>query len=133
MRTERSSRAISSVLRCFRTKLIPPKDWLPPRAANLLGWSLRIASPQAKNQKEFTGETIEGERALLINAVSGLKYDKTLIEAKANEPLALTLKNVDVMPHNLVIVAEGSARKVGDASFKMLSDPKAGEKTTPPT
>ena len=68
----------------------------------------------------------------MINAISGLKYDKTLIEAKANEPLVLTLKNVDAMPHNLVIVAPGSARKVGDASFKMLSDPKAGEKNYAP-
>ena len=36
------------------------------------------------------------------------------------------------MPHNLVIVAKESAQKVGDASFKMLSDPKAGGKTTHP-
>ena len=32
------------------------------------------------------------------------------------------------MPHNLVIVKPGTTKKVGDASFKMLNDPKAGEK-----
>ncbi len=116
----------------FPDEAYSAKGLAAPKDGKLAWVALRIASPQAKNQKEFTGETIEGERALLINAVSGLKYDKTLIEAKANEPLALTLKNLDVMPHNLVIVAPGSARKVGDASFKMLSDPKAGEKNYAP-
>jgi azurin len=103
-----------------------------PKIGKATQVALRIASPQAKNQKDFTGVTIEGERAVLINAISGLKYDKTLIEAKPNEPLALTLKNMDAMLHNLVIVSPGAARKVGDASFKMLSDPKAGEKNYAP-
>ena len=53
---------------------------------------------------------------------------KKIIEAKPNEALVLTLRNVDVMNHNLVIVEPGSTKKVGEASFKMISDPKAGEK-----
>ena len=117
----------------FPDEAYSAKGLAAPKGGKLAWVALRIASPDNNKKKEVTGSTIEGERALLINAISGLKYDKTLIEAKANEPLVLTLKNVDAMPHNLVIVAPGSARKVGDASFKMLSDPKAGEKTTPPT
>jgi azurin len=57
-----------------------------------------------------------------------LKYDQTLIKAKAGEAVILKLVNVDAMPHNLVIVKPGSTQTVGDASFKMLNDPKAGEK-----
>ena len=116
----------------FPDKPFSAKGLASPKGGKATWVALRIARPQAKNQKDFTGETLEGERAVLINAISGLKYDKTLIEAKANEPMALTLKNVDVMPHNLVIVSPGSARKVGDASFKMLSDPKAGDKNYAP-
>jgi azurin len=51
-----------------------------------------------------------------------------LVEAIKGETLVLKLVNVDAMPHNLVIVKPGTAQKVGDASFKMLNDPKAGEK-----
>ena len=36
------------------------------------------------------------------------------------------------MNHNLVIVEPGSTKKVGEASFKMISDPKAGEKNYAP-
>ena len=55
-----------------------------------------------------------------------------MINAKAGEALAIKLSNQDAMPHNLVIVEKGSAQKVGDASFKMLIDPKAGEKNYAP-
>ena len=36
------------------------------------------------------------------------------------------------MPHNLVIVKPGAVQTVGNASFKMLNDPKAGEKSYVP-
>ena len=55
-----------------------------------------------------------------------------MIKAKAGETLAIKLSNQDAMPHNLVIVEKKSAQKVGDASFKMLIDPKAGEKNYAP-
>ena len=43
----------------------------------------------------------------------------------------MILKNIDAMP-NLVIVQPGSTKMVGEASFKMISDPKAGEKNYAP-
>ena len=55
-----------------------------------------------------------------------------MVEAKKGESLVLKLVNVDAMPHNLVIVKPGSTETVGDASFKMLNDPKAGEKNYVP-
>ena len=36
------------------------------------------------------------------------------------------------MPHNLVLVAPGSIKKVGEASFAMLNDPDAGKKSYVP-
>jgi len=94
--------------------------------------SLRVANHQTKKKPEFTGKVIEGEREIQIDANSGLVYSKKIIEAKPDEALVLTLRNVDVMNHNLVIVEPGSTKKVGEASFKMISDPKAGEKNYAP-
>jgi uncharacterized cupredoxin-like copper-binding protein len=90
--------------------------------------ALRTENTQPKTKPDWSGKITEGAREILIKTISGLKYDKTLVEAKKGETLVLKLVNVDAMPHNLVIVKPGTAQKVGDASFKMLNDPKAGEK-----
>lgn len=79
-----------------------------------------------------TGDPLEGAKGLLVEAAGGLLYKQTLLEASPGQPLALILKNTDVMPHNLVLVAPGATRKVGEASFSMLNDPKAGEKNYVP-
>jgi uncharacterized cupredoxin-like copper-binding protein len=89
---------------------------------------LRTENTKPKKKPDWSGKITEGAREILIKTISGLKYDKTLVEAKKGETLVLKLVNVDAMPHNLVIVKPGTAQKVGDASFKMLNDPKAGEK-----
>lgn len=109
------------------------KSLAPPVPVKATFVSLRIAG-QATNRKKqnWSGQQTEGERLVVIDAISGLKYSKTLIQAKTGEALALKLNNNDAMPHNLVIVAKESAQKVGDASFKMLSDPKAGQKNYAP-
>ena len=90
--------------------------------------ALRTENTKPKKKPDWSGKITEGAREILIKTISGLKYDKTLVEAKKGETLVLKLVNVDAMPHNLVIVKPGTAQKVGDASFKMLNDPKAGEK-----
>lgn len=95
--------------------------------------TLRVEEQQSRKIRDWTGTVTEGAREIKINAVSGLKYSKTLIEAKANEALILKLNNIDAMPHNLVLVKPGSSKKVGEASFKMLSDPKAGDKNYAPS
>jgi azurin len=91
-----------------------------------------VANQNTKKKPDYTGDTIEGEREIRIDTISGLKYSKTLVEAKPNEALVVKLKNIDAMPHNLVIIKPGSTKKVGEASFKMISDPKAGEKNYVP-
>lgn len=80
------------------------------------------------NDHTESGEAIEGARAIDIKVFSGLQFETKELTAKAGEPIALTLINEDVMPHNLVIVEPGAAKKVGELSFTMLNDPKAGEK-----
>ena len=93
--------------------------------------ALRVAKGGAKTAAE-SGKKVKGERKLLVEATGGLQYKQTALDAKAGEPLALRLKNTDVMPHNLVIVAPGAIKKVGEASFAMLNDPEAGKKSYVP-
>ena len=89
---------------------------------------LRTENTQPQKKPDWSGKITEGAREIVVKTISGLKYDQTLIKAKTGEAVILKLVNVDAMPHNLVIVKPGSTQKVGDASFKMLNDPKAGEK-----
>ena len=93
---------------------------------------LRTETTKPKKQTDWSGKITEGAREIVVKTISGLKYDKTLIEAKAGEALVLKMVNVDAMPHNLVIVKPGAVQTVGNASFKMLNDPKAGEKSYVP-
>ena len=116
----------------FPDKPYSMKGLAKPRKDKLSFVSLRVASQESKKKLDYTGNIIEGEREINIDTLSGLKYSINLIEAKPNEALAIQLNNIDAMPHNLVIVEPGSTQKVGDASFKMLSDPKAGEKNYAP-
>jgi azurin len=95
--------------------------------------TLRVNRPTKNpNQKNETGKLIEGGIKLTVDAIGGLLYQQKLLTAKPGQGIALTLRNTDVMPHNLVIVKPGATQKVGEASFKMLNDPKAGEKNYVP-
>ncbi|MDB4657748.1 plastocyanin/azurin family copper-binding protein [Verrucomicrobiales bacterium] len=95
--------------------------------------ALRVVHPSKKSDAiKETGETIEGERELKVEAIGGLQYAQTKLKSKPGEALALRLINTDVMPHNLVIVKPGATKKVGEAGFKMLSDPDAGKKNYVP-
>ncbi|MGY8657680.1 MAG: plastocyanin/azurin family copper-binding protein [Verrucomicrobiales bacterium] len=57
-----------------------------------------------------------------------MQYAQTEFTAKPGEALSWKLRNIDVMPHNLVFVKPGKAQVVGEASFKMLNDLKAEKK-----
>jgi len=105
----------------------------PARVGKPTAIALRVAREEASTSDDHESGTAEtNERQLVVDAIGGLQYKQKLLVAKPGEALALTLNNTDVMPHNLVIVKQGSTRTVGEASFKMLNDPKAGEKSYVP-
>ena len=110
--------------------LAPTMASIKPGKANKI--SLRIEGEKQKKKRDWSGTIIEGEREIVIDTLSGLKYSIALIEATPNEALVVKLNNIDAMPHNLVVVEPGATQKVGDASFKMLSDPKAAKKNYAP-
>ena len=47
-----------------------------PRMNKLSFVSLRVANQNSKKKPDFTGETIEGEQEIRIDAINGLKYSK---------------------------------------------------------
>ena len=87
---------------------------------------VKKSSQTAKDRRVKT-KAIEGAREIVINAVSGLKYDNTAFTVKRGEAIALKFTNKDIMPHNLIIVKPGAKEKVGEAAFKMLNNPKVAD------
>ena len=113
----------------FPSEHFHAKGLAAPRTDKPTAIALRVAAPEKETPGNTTsGKVLEGAREITVKAIAGLQYAEKLIEAKADEPLAWKLKNTDVMPHNLVLVKPGGAKPVGEASFKMLSDPQAGRK-----
>lgn len=74
-----------------------------------------------------SGTTDEHAREIVIQT-KNMQYDLKEIKVTEGESLLLNLKNIDGMPHNLVITTEKDYTSVGMASFKMLNDPKAVKK-----
>lgn len=94
---------------------------VPGRATTL---QLRIKEPGAVVLKGHN-EKLKTTRTITVNAISGIRYDKTTLVAHAGEALELKLQNNDGMPHNLVLVRPGAYENVGQTAFKMLNDPTA--------
>jgi azurin len=65
-----------------------------------------------------------------IEVVTGenLSYRTPQVEAVAGQVIKLTLKNVDSVPHNWVLLQPDSLAKVGQLANQLLADPAAGSK-----
>lgn len=85
-------------------------------------------------QKLLTTNGLIDEHAkkVQIKTIPGLKYDRTKFTVKAGESVALELKNIDSMPHNIVITKPGKKQQVGETAFKMMNDPNARKKNYVP-
>ena len=112
----------------FPSKHFNTDGLLPPQTKTVRSVELRVSEKVNVKKHGSSGEQMAGARKLVVDAIGGLQFKQKRLEAKPGEALALTLRNTDVMPHNLVLVKPNGAQKVGTASFKMLTDPKAGQK-----
>jgi azurin len=126
----------------FKTDLFPTIKYLgPPFTAEHLAppvvgkpeqLSPRVRTSVAKKAKRPT-RIDKADRHITLKALTGLRYDQLKIHAVAGEKLAISLKNDDLaMQHNWVLVQPDAYVAVGEASFKMLSDPAAAEKNYVP-
>jgi azurin len=74
------------------------------------------------------GTTAGGANAtrLALSAVPGqMKFDKTLLVARAGQPIALTFTNPDDMQHNVVIFKRGVVEQYEGELFGSLNEPNA--------
>lgn len=59
------------------------------------------------------------DQTIVMGTKPGLKFDQTQITVKAGSRIKLAMTNSDDMPHNLLIVKEGTSEKVGQAALAL--------------
>lgn len=88
-----------------------------PILADMALGALRVPNPWL--------QPIEGARELTIETGTNLSYRTTEVRVRAGEPLAFTLANPDVVPHNWVLARPGSLQRVAAAANELIADPEA--------
>lgn len=66
----------------------------------------------------------EKGRELVVEAALGLQYVQKELKVKAGEPISLTFKNPDVVPHNWMLSKPGTLQAIGNLANLMISDPQ---------
>ncbi len=70
----------------------------------------------------------KADKSIVLNTVpQKMAYDQTTIHAMAGQKIALTLNNIDQMPHNLILIEKGSLEAFGKLVDSFLEDPKAAD------
>ena len=127
----------------FKTDLFPTIKFLgqpyvmehlaPPVTGKVEKLTPRVRKSVARKTTSKSKARKKSDRQITLKALAGLRYDQVEMHATSGEKLAISLKNEDVaMQHNWVLVQPGAHVEVGEASFKMLSDPAAAEKNYVP-
>jgi azurin len=68
---------------------------------------------------------IAGARPVTIRTAGNLSYATRTVHVRAGEPIALTLDNPDVVPHNWALARPGTLERVGHLANLLISDPEA--------
>ncbi len=68
---------------------------------------------------------IEGARPVTIETGTNLSYVQRTVRVRVGEPIALTLSNPDVVPHNWALAKPGTLQRVGLLTNHLISDPEA--------
>ena len=71
---------------------------------------------------------IPNARPILIEAGKNLTFMPSSFTVKAGEPIKLTFKNPDVVPHNWALIRPGTLPKVGDLANKLVAEPDAANR-----
>lgn len=64
-------------------------------------------------------------RDIKIETGSNLSYKTREIRVRAGEPIAFTLTNPDVVPHNWALIKPGTLQRVGELANRLIADPDA--------
>ncbi|QEG00485.1 Auracyanin-A precursor [Stieleria maiorica] len=68
---------------------------------------------------------LAGARDITIETGTNLSYTMRTMRVSAGQPIALTLSNPDVVPHNWALAKPGTIDRVGELADRLISDPEA--------
>jgi azurin len=68
---------------------------------------------------------LDRPRPITIETGTNLSYATRAFRVSAGEPIALTLSNPDVVPHNWALAKPGTMDRVGELADRSISDPNA--------
>lgn len=86
---------------------------------------LRDLALLAKREPNPWRQPIANARDVPIEAGENLTFATPSVRVKRGEPIRLTFKNPDVVPHNWVLITPGSLRVVGELANQLIADPDA--------
>ena len=93
-----------------------------------LGQDLAARLPAAEGAAIRRALAGLGVRIVVIETLPDqMAYDRKFVAVRAGEPVELVLRNPDIMPHNLVLVAPGAIREVGVAAEALPAKPEPGK------
>ncbi len=109
-------------------RVMPAKDRTSPAALDAMEFADALANllpvDQAKRVRAELGEL--GVRVIRVGTLpERMTFDKDIIAVRAGKPVEFVFENVDLMPHNFVIVQPGSLEAVGMAAETTATDPDA--------
>jgi azurin len=110
-------------------RLAKPRTDLPdyqPATKAILAHPIELDLANALKRKPNPWrKKLKDARAIAIDAGQNLSFASREIRVKANESIALTFTNPDVVPHNWALLAKGSMQRVGDLVNRLINDPDA--------
>lgn len=71
---------------------------------------------------------VPGARTIAIEAGKNLTFSPSSFKVKAGEPIRLSFKNPDVVPHNWALILPGTLPKVGDLANRVIAEPDAASR-----
>lgn len=94
------------------------KTILPhPILSDLALATIRVRNPFMK--------LIPKARMIVLETGKNLTFATRILHAKPGEPIGLTLKNPDVVPHNWALLKPGTLRRVGEMANQLVADPES--------
>jgi putative heme-binding domain-containing protein len=123
---EEAKPVLDSVLSYVRQ--VPAKERSKPEVLDALQLADNLASllplTETKAVRKELGEL--GVRILrLSTVVEQMRYDKERLAVKAGKPVEIIFDNVDLMPHNFVLVEPGALEEVGNLAEAQATAPGA--------
>jgi putative membrane-bound dehydrogenase-like protein len=130
LRDEWVRQALLAAGRIHRSGLSAALSAPAPRTADTLAARLRKELRDAIREGYEVGSAtgpvsdIRPDRTITLRVVKDvMKYDRTLLTAKAGSLLRIDFQNPDFMQHNLLILKPGTLDKVGEAADRLAQDP----------